>query len=485
MPARLPINDQALALLYHARSATPFCSEDGEPCASVPASLDSRQVLALRSAAFRDWVTANFYAEYEAAPSPAAYRTALRTLEARARYGESPSQKVDIRLGFVGDPFLPSKIILDLANASGDLVEITSEGWHTTPNLHHSFRQSPAMLPLPRPIESTTPGNQSLDALTKLFGLDEATRACTLVWLTASLRPTGPYPMLVIRGAGGSGKSVLARALRSIIDPSAAPIRRVPASDREIPRLALQNWVLTFDQVHRVPTKISDALAAISSGDTLEIPQPDHRQPLVFQVARPIILAAASDEAERAWVPPRSFSNRTLAIRLDPISAPRAEAALWAEFEALRPALVAALADTVVTALRRIRDIDIPHVARFPDAAAWVAAAAPALGLTESAAVSALTDPDAIWAGVNPLRDALDALLGRSSVWTGEPATLLQRLRAIAPSSALPANPRALTQAVARLAGIELAAGKGARGESMLTVSRAGEARGQAAEVRL
>ena len=85
--------DQTQALLYHARAATPFCSEDGEPCASVPSTVDSRRVLALRSASFRDWLTANFYSEYETAPSIAAFRAALRMLEARARYGEMPPQR--------------------------------------------------------------------------------------------------------------------------------------------------------------------------------------------------------------------------------------------------------------------------------------------------------------------------------------------------------------------------------------------------------
>ena len=116
--------DQTQALLYHARAATPFCSEDGEPCASIPSTVDSRRVLALRSDSFRDWLTANFYSEYETAPSITAFRAALRMLEARARYGEMPAQKVDRRLSFEGDPFMPSRIILDLANAAGEVLEI-------------------------------------------------------------------------------------------------------------------------------------------------------------------------------------------------------------------------------------------------------------------------------------------------------------------------------------------------------------------------
>src|SRR5579864_2922606 len=166
--------DQTQALLYHARAATPFCSEDGEPCASIPSTLDSRRVLALRSASFRDWLTANFFSEYETAPSTTAFRAALRLLEARARYGEMPAQKVDHRLGFEGDPFTPSRIILDLANAGGEVLEISSEGWQVTSNLRHPFHQSETTLALPTPDSSTS--SQPLEQFAEIFRLTDANR---------------------------------------------------------------------------------------------------------------------------------------------------------------------------------------------------------------------------------------------------------------------------------------------------------------------
>src|SRR5260370_28687295 len=114
MSAHAPKLAQAQALLYHARAATPFSSEDGEAFASIPAGIDSRRVLALRSTAFRDWLTNNFYAEYDTAPSAEAFLAALHTLEARARHGEMPTQRVDYPLCFEGDPFLPSRLFLGL-----------------------------------------------------------------------------------------------------------------------------------------------------------------------------------------------------------------------------------------------------------------------------------------------------------------------------------------------------------------------------------
>jgi len=100
---RIPQTDQAAALLYHARSAIPFLSKDGQPCVSVPGALHSRYIHPIRSAALRDWLTVAFYKEFEIAPSPVAFRSGIRVLEARAKHGDFPSQKLDRHLGFEGD----------------------------------------------------------------------------------------------------------------------------------------------------------------------------------------------------------------------------------------------------------------------------------------------------------------------------------------------------------------------------------------------
>jgi hypothetical protein len=473
MSERSHRTDQTQALLYHARAATPFCSEEGEPCASIPSSVASRRVLALRSASFRDWLTANFYSEYEAAPSTTAFRAALRTLEARARYGELPAQRVDRRLSFVGDPFMPSRIILDRANSDGEVLEISSQGWQTTGNLHHPFHQSPTSLPLPGPDSSGS--NDSLQQFAEIFRLTAANRTRTFTWLAAALRPVGPYPVLVLRGPAASGKSVLARALRALIDPSTVPLRRLPMRDRELLQLALHNWILVFDQAYRIPTKISEALCALSSGDALEIARAD-RDPLVLQLARPLILIAPADETRATWTPPRTLSNRTLTIDLPPIITLRPEASLWSEFETLRPRILATLATAVATALGRIRQVDLGNVARFPDCAAWAAAAAPALGLEQTAIVDALAGPNSMWAGDDPLREAIHTLVRDNGAWTGSATELLSQLRTIIPLAALPATPKGLSQALPRVAGILVTRKRDASGERILTITPTSDA---------
>jgi hypothetical protein len=160
MPASIRVADQPPLLLKLAHQASPFCSKDGQACASFPASTDHRTVAPLRSALFRDWLTAIFYKETDTAPSPLAFRTVLRTLEAQARFGDFPKQPVSRRIAFEGDPFFPSKIILDLANPAGEVVEITSRDYQITNNFKTAFHQSSSALPLPSP-QSPAPSPQT------------------------------------------------------------------------------------------------------------------------------------------------------------------------------------------------------------------------------------------------------------------------------------------------------------------------------------
>jgi hypothetical protein len=117
-----------------------------------------------------------------------------------------PAQKFDHRISFEGDPYAPSRIILDLANTGGELVDISSRGWEITNNFHHSFRQSQTTLPLPTPPESR--GTPPPDQLRKLLNLDTGSGwRRILAWTISAIRPTGPYPILVITGPARSGKS--------------------------------------------------------------------------------------------------------------------------------------------------------------------------------------------------------------------------------------------------------------------------------------
>ena len=103
------------------------------------------------------------------------------------------------------------------------------------------------------------------------------------------------------------------------------------------------------------------------------------------------------------------------------------------------------------------------------------AAAAPALDLDPATIVEAVSHPDSIWIGADPLRDTLYALLRSNPNWSGDTATLLSELRGIAPLATLPSTPKGLAQALARIPGIIVSKSKGHDGVRSLSILKTTE----------
>src|SRR5262249_30479009 len=61
----------------------------------------------------------------------------------------------------------------------------------------------------------------SIESLAPFLNLDsENDFVLVVAWLLGTLRAGGPYPVLAIAGEQGSAKTVLAKLLRALIDPS-------------------------------------------------------------------------------------------------------------------------------------------------------------------------------------------------------------------------------------------------------------------------
>ena len=87
-----------------------------------------------------------------------------------------------------------------------------------------------------------------------------------VAWLLAALRPTGPYPVLVLTGEQGSAKSTCARMLRALVDPHEAALRAPPRNEHELFIAARNAHVLAFDNLSTVLAWLSDALCRLSTG---------------------------------------------------------------------------------------------------------------------------------------------------------------------------------------------------------------------------
>jgi hypothetical protein len=143
-------------------------------------------------------------------------------LEARAQF-ESPEIPVWVRVAEHS-----GLIYLDLCNSAWEVIEVSPTGWQVVADPPVRFRRTKGMQPLPRPVNGG-----SIVLLRKFInvGSDDNWMLC-LVWLVAALRPTGPYPILVLQGEQGSAKSTMGKLLRRLVDPVVAPVRTPPRTDR-------------------------------------------------------------------------------------------------------------------------------------------------------------------------------------------------------------------------------------------------------------
>ena len=400
--------------------------------AALPLGAFAQQAVPLHAPGFRHWLIQQCCDQYGGAPSAHALAHAVRVFQARARF--SPSAELHHHLAA-----LPGRIVLDLHSPSTEVVNITPDGWSVDLGPDIFFRASRNSLPLPAPVPAAAPSCAA--PLSELLNISPADMPAILAWLLTALRPTGPYPILVLKGQPGSGKSTAAHILRSLIDPRQPALRRVPTRASRLLHLALQNHVLAFDDVTALTPQIAESLTAISTGDCIDV---DDRlgptaEPAQIELQRPIILVLSSHSSSPL---PPGLAGRTISVELPEIrpARRRTTAAIHDTFQRLHPEILGRLCDALSAALAGHASIRLHSAPRFADAAAWLAAAAPALHLPAPDLIAALDRRE-----IDPLARSVHTLLESHNPWTGTASALLDALATIAPVPWL-TNARGLSQ---------------------------------------
>src|SRR5262249_36779097 len=185
------------------------------------------------------------------------------------------------------------------------VVKVSQNGCEILDASPVHFRRARGMLPLPSPIFGST-----LDELRGLITpQDDKSWMFLVSWLVAAIYPQGPFPILILQGEAGTAKSTTSLFLRSLIDPSKAPLRSMPRDDRELMISAQNSWLISLDNLSKLPVWISDALCRLATGGgmaTRQLFTDDSEK--IFDSKRPIILngidelAGRDDLADRALV---------------------------------------------------------------------------------------------------------------------------------------------------------------------------------------
>ncbi len=410
---------QADILLTLAESLEVFHTADGQAFARVP-SQGHLEVHGIKGRGFKQWLGRQFYEHTQKAPSSQALQDALNVIEAKALFGEA-EREVFVRLGHQA-----GRIYLDLGSTDWSAIEVDAQGWRLVVEPPVMFRRPAGLLPLPVP---QSPGNLGL--LRQVGNLRKRdSYILAVAWLVGALHPYGPYLALALQGEQGSGKSLTARLLRQVIDPSQGDLRAAPHNERDLMIAAANGWVVAFDNLSGVPTWLSDALCRIATGGALSARTLYcDREETILEAKRPLLLNGIATVASRHDLVDRAI---ILSLPTIPEDQRRSESEIWQDFESAHPSLLAGLLDAVSAAIRNKGKVSLTILPRMADAALWVAQAEEALPWKTGAFLAAYRDnrDRAVAASLeaDQVAVAILALMEHRDSWEGTASDLLEAL---------------------------------------------------------
>ena len=402
---------------------------DGEAHASIQVNghVEHHRV---RSQPFREWLAMTAGKEFpgiikgKARPGSfgkSAVEDALCACEGEARYS---GREFEARMRVAEHQ---GRVYLDLGTPDWSIVEIGAEGWRVIPAAPVPILRSRRGRPLPFPIK----GGSINDIRPLLNVHDESAFRLVVLFLLATLRPEGPFPILALSGEQGTGKSSFSRVLRWLVDPVGDCVMQPPSDDRDLISAAKGNHVLAFDNLSSLPGDLADSMCRLSTGGDIGGRRLyTDNESAAFAAKRPIILNGIPDLATRG-----DLASRAIFIRLAPITRRRTEAEIRDDFDQVGGRVLGALLDVLAAALPRIAATRLPEEAadvRLADFAVLAMAAEPSLGWPTGTALTALrtnaAEATAMLIEMDPLAAAIRALVDRAGPINELATELHQRL---------------------------------------------------------
>lgn len=452
-----------------------FHTADWETYAIIK-SEDRQQTWRVSSKEFKLWIQRLYFTKFGKMPGDAPVRTAINQFDGAGRF-KGPT--LDVHLRYAGSG---GAVYIDLANKAWEQIQVTQEGWKIVPAKDSpvKFKRAKGMLPLCYP----GPEAASMEDIGRFFNVKTQDDLVLIVsWLLGAMQPEGPFPILVLQGEQGSAKSTTARLLKDLIDPSTVPLRTLPSCERDLAIASSKMWALSVDNLSRLPIWLSDAFCRLATGGgfgTRTLFTDDTE--ILFNARRPVILNGISDIATR-----HDLADRAMIVHLPPISEGlrMAERQLEAAWTGAKPAILKALLDAMVAALRNLNGVQLQGLPRMADFARWITAAEEGLRWSQGTFMKAyeanrmnLID---IALEADIVATAIMDLMKNTQKWSGTASKLYEKLNGLVPDYERKANawPRGANvlsgrlvraQTFLRKKGIEIERRKS--GERLITIWR-------------
>ncbi len=405
--------------IVHGAGVVLFHDAGGTPYARVPVG-DHHEVWTVSSRRFRRWLRFELRRQLGRMAKAEAVNEAVEYLSAEGDF-DGPELEVYLRSAWSEGGF-----VFNLADADGHVVTVADQGWAVQSTTDVAFHRRNSVIALPVPQQGG-----SIDLLRRYVNVEsDQDFLLILAWLVMALRPSGPYPVLVLHGEQGSAKSTVSRVLKALVEPVKAPIRSVPTSLRDLAIMAESNAVIAIDNLSVLGTTMSDGICRLSTGggfSTRALYTDDEER--IFEQMRSVILNGIDAIATR-----QDLLDRAIVLRLPRMTGDTRlqESVFWERFERDRPMILGALLDAAGSALANW-DATEASAFRMADFARWASASMTALGSTPEAFLDSYVDnrSGALKASLEGslVSKLVQRLLNQEDLVEGEPALIYEKLR--------------------------------------------------------
>ena len=351
-----------------------------------------------------------------------------------------------------------NSVFIDLCNPQGEIVELLAGNVEvlSKPNDKTNtviFSRPECMKPMVKPIFTTI-----LDGLKKLqpfINTDQTTFFELVAYMTyviAHPKACGvPYPILLIQGEKGSGKSFFSNSvMRTLLDPSSLDGLRMPKREQDFAIQVNSMLLGVYDNLRKLTKDQSDMLCTTATKGNIAsrtLYSDDGLTTLLLHA--PLLLNGIHH-----FVTESDLASRCFKVALVPMPEDKRkpEGELKQELDAALPEIFGSLLTLASKALVEEKTAEVMYPARMMDFAKWLAAIEKVLGVGEGKLQKAYklnvknimasgTEDDSLTVAMQKLIKSV----ANDKIWKATPSRLLETLQHHENPMYLPRGAAALT----------------------------------------